>query len=117
METFFDIIILSVISLSLSVNLSMSKKISNLEKENEFFKANFLTTFDDIDQTLDRVETHVKKLVHQMDALPDVVKDDNHRSLQSLRESLETAKPIKPNNWDSVKEAFKGPAKVINERD
>jgi hypothetical protein len=37
--------------------------------------------------------------------------------LLALRESLEATKPIKPNNWDSMKEAFKGPTRVeVNER-
>jgi hypothetical protein len=47
----------------------------------------------------------------------DEVSANLDRSLLALRESLETAKPIKPNNWDSFREAFKGPTRVeINER-
>lgn len=39
------------------------------------------------------------------------------RHLLALRELLETTKPMKTNNWDSVREAFKGPTRVeINER-
>lgn len=43
-------------------------------------------------------------------------------SLEQVKEFLDTQKPIisegKPNNWDSVKEAFKGPTRAIevNER-
>lgn len=43
-------------------------------------------------------------------------------SLETIRELLDANKPItsegKPNNWDSVKEAFKGPTRAIdlNER-
>ena len=44
-----------------------------------------------------------------------VTKIDRH--LSALKELQEPTKPIKPNNWDSVKEAFKGPYRVeINER-
>lgn len=44
-------------------------------------------------------------------------KDDIHRSMLALREPLETTKPIKPNNWNSMKEAFKGPSRIEgNER-
>lgn len=43
--------------------------------------------------------------------------DGIERSLLALKESQEAAKPIKSNNWDSVREAFKGPVRVeINER-
>lgn len=47
----------------------------------------------------------------KLDALPDIIKEDIHRSLLP-KEHLEAAKPIRPNNWDSVKEAFKGPVRI-----
>jgi hypothetical protein len=73
----------------------MSKKVKSIDVENEFFKRKFLNTCD---QLLGEI-------------------DKNHRSLLVLRDALETAKPIKPNNWDSIKEAFKGPVRVeVNER-
>ena len=38
------------------------------------------------------------------------------RSMLALRESLEATKPIKPNNWESFREAFKGPTRIdVNE--
>jgi len=48
---------------------------------------------------------------------------DLDRSLADFKKSSEVSqlrasmdKPLKPNNWDSMKEAFKGPARVsINE--
>ena len=43
--------------------------------------------------------------------------NDTNRSLLALRDSLDQTKPIKPNNWDSFREAFKGPARIeVNER-
>lgn len=40
------------------------------------------------------------------------------RSMLARQEPLEATKPIKPNNWNSMKEAFKGPVRIEgNERD
>jgi hypothetical protein len=66
--------------------------LSNLQTDEKEFYRSHLNKIDEVSATLDR-------------------------SLLALRESLETAKPIKPNNWDSFREAFKGPTRVeINER-
>jgi hypothetical protein len=35
-----------------------------------------------------------------------------HRTMLALQEPIEPTKPIKPNNWDSIKKAFKGPVKI-----
>ena len=40
------------------------------------------------------------------------------RSMLAFERNLETTKPMKSNNWDSIREAFKGPTKVDrNDRD
>lgn len=41
---------------------------------------------------------------------------DINRAMLSSREPLKDTKPIKPNNWDSIRQALKRPARV-NERD
>lgn len=40
----------------------------------------------------------------------------NSADLLSREPTQASTKPIKPNNWDSVREAFKGPVRVDNER-
>lgn len=71
--------------------------------------------------------THRKKCNDLMISLSDLLDNNfNHneerfndidRCLTDLRTSLDAAKPIKPNNWNSVKEAFKGPVRIeVNER-
>ena len=91
METFLDILFLCLLSGSLSMNLSMLKKINQMEKSHELFRA-------EINDSL-------------------CVNDETHRSLLALRESLEATKPMKSNNWDSIREAFKGPVRIeVNER-
>lgn len=54
----------------------------------------------------DKLNTRLSKISEQID-----------RSTLSLRKNLEPTEPIKPNNWDSIREAFKGPTRVeVNER-
>lgn len=77
--------------------------------------------FEEMDSSLagdiEGVEKALVLLSQKTDALPDTFKDDLNRFLLSFRETLEATKPIKPNNWDSFREAFKGPTRVeINER-
>lgn len=47
----------------------------------------------------------------------DSIKEEINRSSQA-KTSQEMIKPIKPNNWDKMREFFKRPVKVdVNERD
>jgi hypothetical protein len=118
MEIFFDIahtfLLISLIGL-VYVSITNSE---NVKKSSDILHEEHKEKIDLLMEDVDRLEIHVAKLCQQMDALPDVIKDDNHRSMLDLRASLEAAKPIRPNNWDSMKEAFKGPARnELNERD
>jgi hypothetical protein len=46
------------------------------------------------------------------------ISENIDRSTLSLKKILEPTEPIKPkNNWDSIREAFKGPTRIENERD
>lgn len=110
MEIFFYIVIAGLLSCCLVAIISMSKKIESIETYSEFFRRKFITTMDVHGEDFDRLEK-------KSEALLELVKADNDRSLQAILERLDAAKPIKPNNWDSVKEAFKGPVRIeINER-
>ena len=47
----------------------------------------------------------------------DVIGSDLALYRSELKENIEPPKPIRANNWNSVREAFKGPVKVeVNER-
>lgn len=88
METFLNILLLSMLSLSISVNIAVLKKITKLEQSHETIRAENLS-----------------------------VNDETRRSLLALRDILEATKPMKSNNWDSIREAFKGPTRIeVNER-
>ena len=95
MEIFFITFQCFLLGYIIAKNAAMLKKIKTIELENEYFKRKFTTTCDALLSESDQI----------------------HRSLLSTRESLEAAKPMKSNNWDSVREAFKGPVRIeINER-
>lgn len=60
---------------------------------------------------------YLNKNVMEFEGLLHSIMNENQRSMLSLVDNLQTAKPIKPNNFDSLREAFKGPTRVeINER-
>lgn len=105
METIFDITLIIFLIIIFRQNASLSKKIKNLEFESDFFKSKFISTLDVHGEDFDRLEK-------QIDSVLNLVKNDNDRSLLAMRELLEPAKPMKSNNWDSVREAFKGPTRI-----
>ena len=109
MEIFFDIVFLAILCFLVSKNIAMSKKISDLQNNQKILDESLVGDVDGIEKAL-------VGLAEKVDCLPNMIKDDIHRFLVELRESHST-KPIRPNNWDSMKEAFKGPTRIeINER-
>lgn len=110
MEIFFITFQCFLLGFLVARNIALSKKINSIEKNCDFFQRKFITTMDVHGEDFDRLEDRINAVV-------EAIKADNHRSSQAILERLDAAKPIKPNNWDSVKEAFKGPVRVeINER-
>ncbi len=110
METLFDVVFLAVLCLLISMNINTSKKISDLQKNQAILDQSLAGDVEGIKKALLR-------LSEKIESLPNIYKDDMHRFLVELRESLVSTKPIRPNNWDSMKEAFKGPTRIeINER-
>jgi hypothetical protein len=110
MELIFDMIFCFLLFAILASNRNMSKKIENIE-------SNIKIIDEELAGDLEGIEKALVLLSQKIDVLPDTIKEDFHRTSLALRETLETARPIKPNNWDSVKEAFKGPVRIeINER-
>lgn len=112
MEIFFATIQCFLLGYLLARSTIMSKKINTIDSRFEPLYRKNEEIIEHLCIDLEGIEKAVVGLSEKVDALPDMFKEDIHRSLLTLRDSLETAKPIKPNNWDSVKEAFKGPARV-----
>jgi hypothetical protein len=100
METFFDILILCLLSYSIYQNFAMSKKIKTsaetldaLYENQEILLKDFGIFHTKVDHFLSKTDFSSQEPTHA------------------------PTKPIKPNNWDSVREAFKGPVRIeINER-
>ncbi len=66
-------------------------------------------------ESIEKALVVISEKIHNM---PYKIQEDVSRSLLVFRDSLDSTKPIKPNNWNSVKEAFKGPTRAtIDERD
>lgn len=105
MEIFLVVLILIAHMLTTLMMYLMSKKIHSIELHSDFFRKKFITTLDSHGSDFDRLHKRV-------DTIVELVKYHNDRSLQALIERLD-AKPITPkNNWDSIKEAFKGPVRT-----
>lgn len=106
MEIFFVTFQCFLLGFLIARNIALSKKINSIEQKCDLFIA-----------TIDTQGEDFERLENSINAAVETIKADNHRSSQAILERQDAAKPIKPNNWDSVKEAFKGPVRVeINER-
>lgn len=60
---------------------------------------------------IDQTERYEEAFRYTRNQIDEVTKSFD-RSLVALRDSLEPTKPMKPNNWGSMREAFKLPTKV-----
>ena len=109
-EIFFATFQLFLIGYLVARNNVLSKKLDALQKNQQILDESLAGDVEGIEKAL----VHIHE---RLEAIPNIFKDDIHRSLLPLRESLEAAKPMKSNNWDSVREAFKGPVRIeVNER-
>ena len=117
METIFDIMNFALLCSCLVGVISMSKKVNTIDSRFEPLYRKNEQIIEALYGDIEVIEKAIVGLSEKVEALPDMFKDDIHRSLLALRDTLETTKPIRPNNWDSMKEAFKGPTRIeINER-
>jgi hypothetical protein len=98
MQTFFEIMFMSVIAIGIMSNLFVLAKISFLISRSDYFERELSYHHE--------ISKEVLRLLRE-----------NDRSLQTLKEAA--VKPIKPNNWDAINKAFTRPSARIevNERD
>jgi hypothetical protein len=106
MEIFLITVVLSLQVVCLCLQIYHFRKLGNqIEKISE------------TQSRIPTVLTDFKEEVISLTNKTDAIANNLDRHLLALREALEPTKPIRPNNWDSVREAFKGPTRVeINER-
>ena len=114
MEIFLDILVLILQIFMICMIYNVSKIVRSYDNHMEFFCKKFLIELEIFGENIDEIKLKTVKMSGQFDS----IQEYNQRSLQDILERLDAAKPITPkNNWDSIKEAFKGPARVeINER-
>lgn len=109
MEIFLITVVLSMMIVCLCLQVIHFTKIWNQNKQ-------ISDTLSRVCDVLVETTEKLRYLDENVDSTRRVV-DGIDRSLLALKESQEAAKPMKSNNWDSVREAFKGPVRVeVNER-
>ena len=113
MVILFWIFIAALVLASVKVHYEMIHKMNVLEKKMSEIgtalhkiEGEYIDILDTLVENIGEVDDKIVQISNQVD-----------RSLLDLRQALEPTKPIKPNNWDSVRKAFQGPVKVDNERD
>lgn len=117
MEIFFVTFQCFLLGYLIARSTVLSKKVNGLQEEMKLLRDNQTVIDEALAGDLEGIEKSLVLLSEKIQSLPDTFKDDIHRSSQAILERIDAAKPIKPNNWDSIKEAFKGPVRVeINER-
>lgn len=102
METFFHI----YVGMTILINMLMVFFCSH-----KFEKIIYRT--ESTEKILSELIFETNKIILQIKNL----ETTQNRSLLSLKEQLETAKPMKTNNWESIRDAFTRPSRVNNERD
>lgn len=127
MESFLQSILICALIVNLAATAFFIYKVLRMEEvllklERDFhvemncWQENFGCTEDKIDSVAYETTKSLSKLNEVIEKI-DKVAIDSIESFAALKESPEVTKPTKPNNWDSMKEAFKGPTRVeINER-
>ena len=115
MEIIFDMIMGIIVAISFGINFFALKMIKNIENDLCDLKKYLKIRQEILDTILTSVvtsEIETKNISHQFE----LFRIDT-RSLLALKDLLETTKPMKSNNWDSVREVFKGSTRIANERD
>lgn len=112
METFLDSIISITLVISVIMNFVVLFHIHMLDDIQKKILENGYE--EKLLSAIDRSDDRIIELVDKITDLS--VKID--RSMVALESTLEPTIPMKSNNWDSIREAFKRPPRVdLNDRD
>lgn len=106
MESIFDAILFVSLILSVSLNFVIYVRFCQKNEKKDQFLESLVCAITELTEKQLHVEDKIVCLSNGLD-----------RSMLALREALEPTKPMKSNNWDSVRKAFTGPARIdIDER-
>jgi len=100
MEIFFDLTLIFLLYTSTIMGFVNFKKLYDIKKSHEDLRNEFTELSITLVENFGDIDDKIVELSNQ-----------NDRSMLALRETLEPAKPMKSNNWDSFREAFKGPTR------
>lgn len=105
--------IILIVSTFFILQYIMYRKIDSVHSRINSLSDFHQKKYDLIESELSAIRNRIKEIDMQIGSFM----NHQNRSILDLVDSLQATKPIKPNNWDSVREAFKGPSRVeINER-
>lgn len=114
--------VISILILSLSIlaclgmNVLIINKIDKIECRIDPNLRKNAQIMDNLFEDLGDIHQMTADILEKMNVLPDVIKEDNYRSMEAIKGNIEPTMP-KTNNWDSVRKAFKGPSRIeIDER-
>lgn len=117
METIFDSILFFMIAGIAASNFVIFAKLLKISSSSERIEKDYLEILESLIENFGEVDDKVVHVSNSIDTLKVDLSEHIDRSTLALRENLEPTKPMKSNNWDSMREAFKGPTRVeINER-
>ena len=113
MESLLTILMIFLFIASTVCNFVFLVKIMKFKDASSKILVDYPATLKFIIDRLERIDDARFRQISTMDK-------NSERHFMELRRLLETETPMKPNksnNWDSFREAFKGPIKVeVNER-
>lgn len=105
MELFLDYFIIFSFSLSIISNIYFLIKVRSIDKASNKILNEYPHSLNDIQEALLRFENEF------IDGLEGI-----EIALVGLKTPSDSMQPSRANNWDSIREAFKGPIKVeVNE--
>jgi hypothetical protein len=107
MEDFFQLIIFSALVVGIVGNVFFILKTQKIEKAADHILKEYPELLNSLMETFGEVQD---KIDHLSDKIEQI-------DIALLKKAADAASQTKPNNWDSVREAFKVPTKIeVNER-
>ena len=100
--------------------ISIESLIIKHDKEMEVEVNLWVECFGSVEDKLDNISYESQNTLQRIDKISeklDELTSESFLNLSSTNDKTEQTKPHRPNNWDSMKAAFKGPARGEDVRD
>ena len=115
MELILLITIILLLTLCFGLILCTMGKFNQLESTLDNRARKNAQVMDNVFEDLGDIHQMTADILEKINSLPDLIREDNYRSMEALKGNIEPTMP-KTNNWDSVRKAFKGPSRIeVNE--